>query len=172
VTKGAGSVIAVTGGKLTTYREMAEDTVDEVVGMLGRRARCRTRKLLLIGAAGFTESATGTREAHLGDRYGTMAATIDELVAKDADLGEPLVAGLPYLRAEAVYAVRHEMATSLGDVLLRRTRAHILDRDATLAAAPDVARLLATELRWDDAELDHELGEYRRLVAQEKADAA
>jgi glycerol-3-phosphate dehydrogenase len=172
VTIGSGGVVAITGGKLTTYREMAEDTVDEVVGLLGLRARCRTRKLLLIGAEGLTESAPGTLEAHLGDRYGVMAATVDELVAKDADLAEPLVAGLPYLRAEAVYAVRHEMATSLADVLVRRTRAHILDRAATLAAAPGVARLLAAELGWDEAEVDRQLGEYRRLVAQEQADAA
>jgi glycerol-3-phosphate dehydrogenase len=172
VTTGEAGVVAVTGGKLTTYREMAEDTVDVVVRLLGRRARCRTRKLLLIGAEGFTESAPGTRDAHLGDRYGSMAATIDELVAKEADLAEPLVAGLPYLRAEAVYAVRHEMATSLSDVLARRTRAHILDRTTTLAAAPDVARLLAAELGWDGAELDRQLGEYRRLVAQEQADTA
>ena len=80
--------------------------------------------------------------------------------------------GLPYLRAEAVYAVRHEMATTLGDVLIRRTRAHLLDRAATLAAAPDVARLLAAELGWDGAERERQLGDYRGLVAQEQADAA
>jgi glycerol-3-phosphate dehydrogenase len=171
VTTGMGGVVAITGGKLTTYRQMAEDTVDEVVRSLGLRAHCRTRNLPLIGAEGFAEASPGTREAHLGDRYGTMAATIDELVAKDADLAEQLVPGLPYLRAEALYAVRHEMATSLIDVLVRRTRAHILDRAATLAAAPDVARLLATELAWDATELDRQLGDYRRLVAQEQADA-
>jgi glycerol-3-phosphate dehydrogenase len=172
VTEGVGGVVAVAGGKLTTYREMAEDTVDEVVGLLGLRARCRTKKLLLIGAEGFAESTPGTLEAHLADRYGTLASTIDELVAKDPELAEPLVAGLPYLRAEAVYAVHHEMATSLSDVLVRRTRAHILDRGATLAAAPDVARLIGAELGWDETELDRQLDEYRGLVAQEQADAA
>jgi glycerol-3-phosphate dehydrogenase len=57
-------------------------------------------------------------------------------------------------------------------VLVRRTRAHILDRAATLIAAPGVARLIATELGWNAAELDHQLGDYRRLVDQEQADAA
>ena len=57
--------------------------------------------------------------------------------------------GLPYLRAEAVYAVRSEMATTLDDVLARRTRAHLFDRAACLAAAPDVAELIAAELGWD-----------------------
>ena len=62
-----------------------------------------------------------------------MAAEVEALVAADPSLGEPLVPGLPYLRAEAVYAVRHEMATTLDDVLLRRTRAHLLDRAGGLA---------------------------------------
>ena len=65
-------------------------------------------------------------------------------------LGEPLVPGLPYVRAEAVFAVRSEMARTLDDVLDRRTRARMLDRDATWTAAEAVARLLAPELGWDD----------------------
>ena len=74
------------------------------------------------------------------------------LCEEDASLAEPLVAGLPYLRAEAVWAVRQEMAGTLADVLARRTRALILDREATARAAPGVAALLAAELGWTDAE--------------------
>ena len=85
--------------------------------------------------------------------------------------GEPLVPGLPYLRAEAVYAVRHEMATTLDDVLTRRTRAHLFDRPATAAAAESVVELLAAELGWDDAERARQLADYRALVATEEADA-
>ena len=170
VTTGPGGVVAVTGGKLTTYRQMAEDTVDEVVKLLGRPGRCRTRALALLGAEGFVESQPGTQAAHLGDRYGTEAATISGLVAEYTDLGEPLVPGLPYLRAEAVYAVRHEMATTLADVLTRRTRAHLFDRVATLAAAPDVVQLLAAELGWDAAEGERQLTDYHDLVARELAE--
>ena len=79
--------------------------------------------------------------------------------------------GLPYLRAEAVYAARHEMATTLVDVLTRRTRAHLLDRAATVDAAPDVASLLAAELGWDAAERDRQLAEYLELAAKEQAAA-
>ena len=75
--------------------------------------------------------------------------------------------GLPYVRAEAVYAVRHEMATTLVDVLTRRTRAHLFDRAATVAAAPDVAQLLATELGWDAAEAERQLADYHDLAARE-----
>ena len=60
------------------------------------------------------------------------------------------MAGLPYLRAEAVYAARHEMATTVDDVLARRTRARLQARDASAAAAADVAALLAAELGWSD----------------------
>ncbi|MBA3287009.1 MAG: glycerol-3-phosphate dehydrogenase/oxidase, partial [Acidimicrobiia bacterium] len=154
VTTGPAGVIAVAGGKLTTYREMAEDTVDAALDRLdgGRRGKCRTKKLRLLGADGFADAPPGTRAAHLGDRYGTLAPHVEALVADDPSLGGPLVAGLPYLRAEAVYAVRHEMAATLGDVLTRRTRAHLFDRAATLDAASDVATLMAGELGWDEAE--------------------
>jgi glycerol-3-phosphate dehydrogenase len=175
---GPTGVVSIGGGKLTTFREMAEDTVDQVDEILGRGSRHLpwaqrgTRSLPLLGAEGFVEAASGTPAAHLGNRYGSLAREIEALVASDPALGEPLVAGLPYLRAEAVYAVRHEMAVTLTDVLARRTRSHLLDRDATLAAAPSVAVLLAGELGWDATERARQLAEYTALVAQEQADAA
>jgi glycerol-3-phosphate dehydrogenase len=171
VTTGPGGLIAITGGKLTTYREMAEDTVDLVLDVLGTKARCRTKKLPLLGAAGFTAPPEGSPDAHLAARHGTLAADVEALIAADPTLGERLVPTLPYLRAEAVYAVRHEMATTLDDVLLRRTRAHLFDRPATLAAAPDVAALLAEELGWAPAETERQLEAYRAIVAAEAAEA-
>jgi glycerol-3-phosphate dehydrogenase len=165
-------VVRITGGKLTTYREMAEDTVDAVLHRLGRRARCRTKRLRLVGADGFRPVAPDDPAAHLAGRYGTDSAEVLALVALDATLGEPLVEGLPYLRAEAVHAVRREMATSLDDVLVRRTRAHLFDRDAALAAAPDVAALLAAELGWDDAETAAQVAAYRARCEREEAAAA
>jgi glycerol-3-phosphate dehydrogenase len=168
---GSRGVVTVTGGKLTTYRQMAEDTVDAVVRLLGRGGRSRTRKLRLLGADAFTEPEPGTPEAHLADRYGSLASMIDRIAADDADLGAPLVQGLPYLLAEAVYAARHEMATTLTDVLTRRTRAHLLDRGATVTAAPAIADLLATELAWGPAERERQLDDYRQLAAKEQIDA-
>ena len=90
----------------------------------------------------------------------------------DLDLGSALVPGLPYLRAEAVYAVRHEMARSLDDVLSRRTRALLRDREATLAAAPAVAALLAPELAWTDAETAAQLDRFQKSVAHERRSLA
>ena len=74
VTTGSGGVIGIAGGKLTTYREMAEDTVDEVLATLGRKARCHTKRLKLLGADGFTAPPDGSPAAHLAGRYGTLAA--------------------------------------------------------------------------------------------------
>jgi glycerol-3-phosphate dehydrogenase len=153
-------LISVTGGKLTTYREMAQDTVDAVVRHLGKRARCRTRSLQLLGAAGRRDHPVGTAEWHLQSRFGSLSAEVQALVAADPSLGAPLVHGMPYLRAEAVYAVRHEMALTLDDVLTRRTRARLADRAATLAAARSVAALLAAELHWSPDEVEQQVAHF------------
>ncbi len=163
-------VLTITGGKLTTYRDMAEDTVDAVLEQLDRRARCRTRRLRLLGA-GRRPEPDGTLESHLQSRHGSLAAEVRALVAADPSLGEPLVPGQPHLRAEAVYAARHEMATALDDVLTRRTRARLFDREATVAAAPAVAELLARELGWDDAETARQLNDFLASCAQEDSAA-
>jgi glycerol-3-phosphate dehydrogenase len=145
--------VSITGGKLTTYRAMAEDTVDAVELALGRRPTpSRTAKLSLRGAQG------PFGDDHLGRRYGTEARVVSALVQADPAVGDPLVPGLPYLRAEAVYAARYEMACTLDDVLARRTRSLILDHDASVRAAADVAGLLAGELGWSAAEVAAQVG--------------
>ena len=168
LSRSPGGVVSVTGGKLTTYRRMAADTVDQVVEVLGRGGRSGTAGLRLLGAPGAGQAAGG---GHLEGRYGTEAAAVHTLVAADPDLARPLVPSLPYLRAEAVHAVRAEMARSVTDVLARRTRALILARDDSAAAAGDVARLLAPELGWTDAEAAAQARAYRDLVAGERAGA-
>ena len=113
-------MVTIAGGKLTTYRAMAADTVDEVQAALGRpRTRSRTARLALRGAV----AGAGAGDDHLAGRYGSEARVVQALVAGDRSLGQPLVPTLPYLRAEAVYAARYEMARTLDDVLARRTRA-------------------------------------------------
>jgi glycerol-3-phosphate dehydrogenase len=167
VTTSPAGVVTVTGGKLTTYREMAEDTVDVVLAQLGRRARCRTRRLRLLGGA---RRPVGV-DAHLYGRYGACAAEVVEPAATDPTLLDPLVTGLDYVRAEALYAVRHEMATTLDDVLTRRTRARLFRRDAALAAAADVAALIAPELGWDDTETARQVADFEARCAAEVAAA-
>lgn len=169
-------VVSITGGKLTTYREMAADTIDAVVEGLGdevphRAKRSRTAKLRLRGADGYDALVVGAdaRTDHLAHRYGGEARTLLAMVDRDPSLGEPLVAGLPYLRAEAVYAARHEMARTVDDVLSRRTRARILARDASDDAADDVGRLIQPELGLTDDEVAAQIAAYRADLAHERA---
>jgi glycerol-3-phosphate dehydrogenase len=164
-------VVTVTGGKLTTYREMAEDTVDAVAKVVEERrgesvGRGRTAKLALRGAEGWADERR--RDAWLADRYGGEARVVQAMIDADAALGEPLVPGLPYRRAEALYAVRYEMATTLDDVLSRRTRARLLDRDATAAAAAGVADLIGDELGWSAGERAAQVAAYRRAAQHER----
>jgi glycerol-3-phosphate dehydrogenase len=169
-------VVTVTGGKLTTYRRMAADAVDAAVDTLGDRSpRSRTKHLRLFGGEGIAPPVAALEPStheHLTGRYGTEAEVVRALTVDDPDLAAPLVAGLPYLRAEAIYAVRHEMARTLDDVLSRRTRARLLARDASADAAASVAELLAPELGWSDAERDAQIDEYRAAIATERAEIA
>ena len=164
-------LITVTGGKLTTYRIMASDVVGEVTRVLGGRARSRTKRLPLLGAQGFRRPPADHPDARLARRYGTEAAEIKALIALDRSLAEPLVPGLQYVRAEAIHAVRCEMATTLIDVLTRRTRAHLRDRAACHSAAPDVAELLGRELGWSPTETARQVDAYRAMGAAEVAAA-
>ncbi|MFN8024371.1 MAG: glycerol-3-phosphate dehydrogenase/oxidase [Acidimicrobiales bacterium] len=168
ITRSARGVVTVTGGKLTTSREMAEDTVDEVLDLLGRRARCRTGRLKLLGAVR-PDRGSDQVQRDLVARHGALASAVRRLADGDPSLLEPLVPGLPYRRVEAVWAVTHEMARTLDDVLSRRTRARLLDRRATVAAADEVARLIAPHLGWDDAEVARQVQVFRADCADEAA---
>ncbi len=164
-------VITITGGKLTTYRHMASDTVDHVVKRLGRGGKSRTASLKLLGAEGYKVPPSHSTQTHLDERFGTERATIDAMIAADPTLGAALVPGLPYLKAEARYSVRHEMARTLDDVLTRRTRARLQDARACIAAASDVAHLLAPDLGWDVARIDAEVASFCQSVKPELVSA-
>ena len=169
VSRGPDGLVTIAGGKLTTYRAMAADTVDAVEAELGRpHTPSPTATLALRGALAVRDGKLG----HLAGRYGAEARVIEAIMAADPSLGEPLVPTLPYLRAEAVYAARYEMARTLDDVLSRRTRSLILGRDASMAVAADVARLLAGELGWTEAETDAHVAAYRACADAERLAAA
>lgn len=187
VIRSEGGLVTVTGGKLTTYRKMAADAVDLAVSEGGRRGRgprgrrvrhSHTAKLPIHGAAGLEPlRAPGAAErfgvdpdqfAHLVGRYGGHARSVVALLEEDPTFAEPLVPGLPYLRVEAVYAARFEMTVTLDDLLSRRTRALILDRAATVTAAPAAAALLGAELGWDADEQARELEAFLAIAEHER----
>ena len=165
-------VVTVTGGKLTTYRKMAQDTVDVVVGELGespRRRRCVTKHLSLIGATTKTRDPVTMAEPHarLLARYGTEASQVLALAEGHPELLQPAVEGLPYTRAELLYAAREEMAQTLDDVLARRTRAMIQRAQETINAAPAAATLIASDMGWTPAEAAEQAARFTESCQKE-----
>lgn len=142
----ASGLLTTAGGKWTTYRHMAEDTVTQAADLahLSERA-CVTASLRLHGYA-----ASGASDEALRV-YGTDAPAIRGLMRTDAALAIPLHPALPYTGAEVVWAVREEMARTVEDVLARRCRALFLNAAAAIEMAPAVAALMARELGWDAA---------------------
>ncbi|HVU59108.1 MAG TPA: FAD-dependent oxidoreductase [Puia sp.] len=151
-------LVTITGGKWTTYRKMAEETVDKVieVGRLDEVA-CKTKELRIHGCC---EPAP---EEHLAV-YGTDGAAIKVLMEREPALAARLVEWLPYTEAEVVWAVRREMARTVDDVLARRLRVLFLDAQAALLAAPRVAELIALELGYDEAWKRKQLIDFNRLA--------
>jgi glycerol-3-phosphate dehydrogenase len=141
IERSASGVITVSGGKLTTYRSMAAETVDAVETALGRSPTLsRTDVLPLPGV----------------DRPATVRALADQ----DPTLLMPIVAGLPYTAGDVVYAAAAEMASTLSDVLVRRTHIAFETRDAGRAAARTVAAILAPRLGWTARETARQLERY------------
>jgi glycerol-3-phosphate dehydrogenase len=174
----------IAGGKLTTYRVMAEDAVDFAIG----RDRASglpsiTDRIQLLGAEGLEAVRRQARTYatrygwspatidHLLHRYGSMLRDLVDACVDDPSLAKPLEHAPAYLRAEIAYAVTHEGAIHLEDVLLHRTRLNYEVRDRGLAACPEIADIMAPLLGWDDATKTREIDAYRqRADAEENAE--
>ncbi|GAA4391180.1 glycerol-3-phosphate dehydrogenase/oxidase [Tsukamurella soli] len=176
----APGLVAIAGGKYTTYRVMGADAVDAAEQFLPYKvpASC-TAKVPLVGADGYFALTNQTasianehgvhphRVTHLLDRYGSLVG--DVLAFADADPGllEPLRGAPQYLRVEAVYAAAAEGALHLEDILARRTRIAIEYAHRGLECMAEVADLVAPILGWDDAQVARELEVYRARVEAE-----
>lgn len=153
-------LVSVMGGKWTTYRHMAEDCVDQAATLAQLPERpCTTRQLPIHG---YCEAA---EQFALLSIYGSDAPQIRKLIESDTRLAEPLHSALSYVKAEVVWAVRHEMARTVDDVLARRTRALFLNARAALEMAPAVASLMASELRWNEAAKAKQLSAFRAIAS-------
>jgi glycerol-3-phosphate dehydrogenase len=178
--EGQGGLLTITGGKLTTYRRMAKDVVDRIVARDGRKARCRTGRIPLSGTRPVDtvvrEVAAAAKVLGLDDdvapslvrQCGETAQHVLSLVAAEPVLGQRLSPAAPHIAAEVVHAARSEGASSLDDVLSRRTRLSLRARDAALPTAPLAAALLARELRRDEAWAQAEVGRYVEAVRAER----
>jgi glycerol-3-phosphate dehydrogenase len=161
-------LVSIVGGKWTTYRQMAEDVIDVACGLAGFEETPSPTRTLPIH--GFPEDGTIPAAEWLRV-YGAEAAHVEALAKENPDLAKPLARGLPYSRAAAIWAVRHESARGVEDVLARRTRALLLDARAAAEAAESTALLIATELGQDDAWAANEARAFRNLALGYRAAA-
>jgi len=140
-------LVSIIGGKLTTYRQMAEETIDVLTRRDGGRRSCRTRDLMLH------DSEPGIRE----------------LAREDPALSRPLVPGLPVRYAEVVYACRAEQCVTLRDFMMLRSHLAVLDRGHGLGCLEEVGSVMARELGWSDEERVMQIAAYRAAVERENA---
>jgi glycerol-3-phosphate dehydrogenase len=178
-------LVMIAGGKLTTYRVMARDAVDAAAHSLRTTTdlflqESITDRVRLLGAEGyetrFNQRVLLARRSglhvaridHLLHRYGGLIDELLALIGSRWALAEPLAGAEDYLAAEVVYAVTHEGARHLDDVLARRTRISIETFDRGVSAAPGVARLMAAELDWSPARTQEEIDHYLRRVQAER----
>jgi len=170
-------LVTIVGGKLTTYRRMAQETLD-TLELHGLNIRASvTDHLPLAGADGYGHWARtlpgeaakrgldADVAAHLLQSYGSDAPLLLEMIDHDALLAARMAPDLPVIFAEVLFAARYEMAMTVDDVLARRTRLSLIDRAHGFAAAPDVAAILGDALGWDAAERTRQVETYRTTVA-------
>jgi len=181
VARVAPGLVAIAGGKYTTYRVMAADAVDMAAPDLpGRLQESITDKVPLLGADGYHALVNqvdqlGARHGlhpyrvrHLLDRYGSMVHEVLDLAADRPELLKPLTAAPDYLQVEIAYAASHEGALHVEDTLARRTRISIEYPHRGVDCADQVARLMAEVLGWDEEKITHEVSVYKARVEAER----
>jgi len=175
----SSGMLTITGGKLTTWRRMAKQTVDRLVEREGREASCHTHEIPLGMPArpGDLEVPDGVGEEaaeQLAFRYGHEARKVLEIARAEPKLARPIVPGRPDLLAEVALAARAEQARSVADVLLRRTRLGLLAAPQlrTAKAARPIADVLGAELGWSRRQRSREAEAWLEVAAQEGVDPA
>ena len=174
--------VSIAGGKYTTYRIMAADAVDAAIKDLGRSVpKSSTKAIPIIGAVGYKNlvkqiatlaqsySVSTACVERMLNRYGSLISDIFQMIAKDASLGLEIAPGSGYIKAEALYAVTHEGARTLVDILARRLRLTTESSDHGLAASREIAELVSPTLGWNAADIDRQVIAYQNFVAVEMA---
>jgi len=180
VADGPGGMITVTGGKLTTYRRMAQDALDHLARRWKQPITHPTESLTLDGAEGHAACQDALRQAaaRFGwgqdvlarlAQYGGQAKAILALCAGNGALAQRIVPDLPYIMAEVLYACHHEMAVTLEDVLARRLHIQTEDWSQGAEPAPAVARLMAGALGWSAHETMRQVERYHEQLQMAEA---
>ena len=179
----AQGFVSIAGGKYTTYRVMSEDAVNAAVPDLRRLVpdSC-TETLPLVGADGYLVllnqlpllsskfNLSQDMLTHLINRYGSLMEDLLEMIRADRTLAEPISPESDVLKVEILYAVTHEGARSVSDVLTRRTRLSFELKDRGLSIARRVAELIAPTLRWSEENINASVSEYEKIVDREIAE--
>ncbi len=178
----APGLVAIAGGKLTTYRVMASDAVDVALGKDVAKVRPSvTKETPLLGADGYHAVVNRSAEIQraygwdaqrvesLTDRYGSEIDALLALVDEDPELGKPLTACDWYIGAEVAFACRYEGALHLEDILIQRVRLNSTTPDRGIAAIDEVAAIAGPILGWDAERTAHETSNYRQRAEAELA---
>lgn len=168
------NLISLLGGKWTTYRLMAKDTIDEVCKLLGKEVECSTELHYLVGAENYSFDNWKTIQKkynldddicqHLLKKYGTKAEEVLQIIAADEEAKDRIHQNYPFIKAEVIYTIRQEMVCSLRDFFARRTRMELMDWKATLSSLETVANLMAIELHWSDIQKQENIIAYQKLL--------
>jgi len=160
ITLSPSGLLSIIGGKWTSYRRMAEETIDKAIrsGILGRMP-CKTKDFSFYNENGIP----GIERLKI---YGRGAGDIENMINEDPEMGELINARLPYTKAEIVWICRNEMPVKLEDILARRSRSLFLDAAASLDAAPVVAGIMAGETGVGRDWIEKELNDYKSLVSK------
>jgi glycerol-3-phosphate dehydrogenase len=169
--------VSIAGGKYTTYRVMAADAVDAAVkDIKGKVPKSPTKKIPLLGAVGYRmlrgdipaladkySLSTACIERML-NRYGSLINDLFAMITENPDLSTEILPGAGYIKAEAIYAVTHEGARSLVDVMNRRLRFAMEDSHQGLSVSQEIADLIAPTLKWKATDIKREISAYKKFV--------
>ncbi|MEZ4902921.1 MAG: FAD-dependent oxidoreductase [Spirosomataceae bacterium] len=168
------NLLSLLGGKWTTYRYMAQDTIDKACELLNTPRDCQTAHHVLVGGEDYAFEdwkiiqsvyrLTKDIAKNLVRKYGSRAHRVARLTQENEQWAQRLVEKYPYIQAEVIYQVREEMAFTLRDVLARRIRLEIMDWEATQEAIPVVANLMAQELGWSQSQKQQQIEAYLQLI--------
>ena len=174
--------VSIAGGKYTTYRVMAADAVDAAVKDLDQAVpKSSTKSIPIIGAVGYkmlikqiatlaqSYSVSTACVERMLNRYGSLVSDIFQVIAKDSSLAAEVEPGSGYIKAEVLYAVTHEGARTLVDVLARRLRLVMEHADHGLSVARELAELIAPTLGWSASDINREVQAFEEFVATEMA---
>ena len=174
--------VSIAGGKYTTYRVMAADAVDAAIKDIKRSVpKSSTKSIPLLGAAGYrnlVKQIPGLAQSYsvstacverMLNRYGSLISDIFQMIAKDADLANEIVPGAGYIKAEVLYAVTHEGARSLVDVMARRLRIAMEHSSHGLGVSREIAEMIAPILGWSATDIHREVLGYEGFIATEMA---